>query len=63
MKCIYCGKYHLTLHRTNPKGQPNPGWACLPCIEIKEPELAKNIKEEGTEVEDDLQEVLNKFIP
>lgn len=48
MKCIICGisVRKTILHRTNPKGQMPAGWTCLPCIEKKEPELAKNIKQE-----------------
>lgn len=48
MKCMECGiSVQLTiLHRTNPKGQINAGWTCMPCIEKTELELAKNIKQD-----------------
>ena len=35
------------LSRTNPKGQPNAGWMCQDCIKLKEPELYKNLNDEG----------------
>ena len=34
------------LHRTNPVGQADAGWMCMPCIEKNESELARNIKSE-----------------
>jgi len=49
MNCINCGVSALKkpLSRTNPKGQPDAGWMCQDCIKEKEPELHKNLKEDG----------------
>jgi Zn-finger protein len=49
MKCIKCGcsMFDRMLHRTNPVGQSDAGWMCMPCIEKHEPELAKNLKGEA----------------
>jgi hypothetical protein len=59
MRCIYCLKSiaDVPLQRTQPKEQPNAGWACMPCIEKQEPELANNIKEEQSDIEKDLEEI------
>lgn len=56
MKCIICGISVIDkmLHRTNPKGQSDAGWMCMPCIENTQPELAKNIKEDQTPFEKDI---------
>jgi len=35
------------LSRTNPKGQSDAGWMCQDCIKTKEPELYKNLNDEG----------------
>ena len=35
------------LTRTNPTGQQDAGWMCQPCIKIMEPELYKNLKDDG----------------
>jgi hypothetical protein len=47
-KCTKCGCPCTArmLHRTNPKGQIDAGWMCMPCIEKQEPELANNIKKD-----------------
>lgn len=48
MKCKKCGASvsDIMLHRTEPKGQINAGWMCMPCIKKHEPELATNIQDE-----------------
>lgn len=35
------------LSRTNPVGQPDAGWMCQDCIKSNEPELYKNMKDDG----------------
>lgn len=52
MNCIKCGCSctERMLHRTNPIGQKDGGWMCMPCIKKQEPELAKNI-----ETDDDMK--------
>ncbi len=61
MKCIICGcsAQQRMLHRTKPLGQPDMGAMCLPCMEIKEPELAANVKQdmEQEPVLSDLHEI------
>ena len=48
------------LSRTNPKGQPDAGWMCQDCIKIKEPELYKNLKDEGDlKITNDIFEAIN----
>ena len=46
MNCISCGVSHTEkmLHRTKPTGQNDPGWMCMSCLDVEEPELANNIK-------------------
>lgn len=63
MKCISCNctAFKRMLHRTNPIGQPDGGWMCMPCIELHEPELAKNIKtEEDFSVIKKIESAINK---
>lgn len=45
------------LQRVNEKGVDGIWW-CEPCIEKHEPELARNIKEDETQVEKDLKDIL-----
>ena len=48
------------LSRTNPKGQPDAGWMCQDCIKIKEPELYKNLKDEGDlKITNDIFDAIN----
>lgn len=51
MKCINCGASceQRMLHRTKPKGQPDMGLMCFPCIKNLHPELAANIKQDFVE--------------
>jgi len=48
MKCTICGIscFQKMLHRTNPIGDSNPKWMCIDCMTKKEPELAKNTRED-----------------
>lgn len=58
-KCTYCNcsVFDRPLHRINEKGV-NALWACMPCIEKEEPELANNIKEDNSDgVIEDLTEI------
>ena len=60
-KCIKCGcsAFDRMLHRTNPKGQKDAGWMCMPCIEKHEPELAKNLKEDSDfKVVEDIEKII-----
>ena len=62
MKCINCNVscFDKPLSRTNPKGQPNAGWMCQDCIEIKEPELHENLKEDGDlKITNDIFDAIN----
>lgn len=46
--------------RTNPKGQPDAGWMCQDCIKLKEPELYKNLKDEGDlKITNDIFDAIN----
>lgn len=58
MKCKNCeiSAFDEMLHRVNPVGQ-NAIWWCMPCIEENEPELAKNIKEDGAKLERALKDI------
>jgi hypothetical protein len=49
MKCIVCkvSMFDKPLSRTKPTGQPDAGWMCQSCIEKEEPELYKNLNDEG----------------
>lgn len=59
MKCKKCGisVMKAPLQRVNEKGVDGIWW-CEPCIEKHEPELARNIKEDETQVEKDLKDIL-----
>jgi len=46
MKCHECGCSDGMLHRTGEIGSVHANWTCLPCIELTEPELADNIKDD-----------------
>lgn len=61
MDCCNC---HISvqkamLHRTNPLGQSDAGFMCLPCIQKLHPELAANIKADCDEapIISDLHEI------
>ena len=58
MKCENCGTsvFQRRLERVNPKGKKGIWW-CMPCIEKKEPELAKNIIADRTRLDKDLDEI------
>ncbi len=53
-----CGAsvFERPLQRVNPKGEAGIWW-CEPCIAKEEPELARNIAEDKTQVEKDLEEI------
>ena len=59
MKCKKCGisVMKAPLQRVNEKGVDGIWW-CEPCIKLHEPELSKNIKEDETQVEKDLKNIL-----
>jgi hypothetical protein len=59
MKCEKCGisVMKAPLQRVNEKGVYGIWW-CEPCIATNEPELARNIKEDETQVEKDLKDIL-----
>lgn len=58
MDCANCGTsvFNRPLQRVNPKGEDGIWW-CEPCIEKEEPELARNIKEDKSQVEKDLEKI------
>ena len=58
MICAHCGAsvFSRPLQRTNPKGEDGIWW-CMPCIEEVEPELHKNIQEDKSQVEKDLEKI------
>ena len=61
MECIKCktSMFDRMLHRTEPIGQENAGWMCMPCIEKHEPELAANMKsDEDFQVVKDVEDVI-----
>lgn len=63
MNCISCNCTHndRPLFRTKPVGQPDGGWMCMPCLDNLEPELAKNTREDMSQLEKDLfPELLKK---
>lgn len=63
MKCINCkvSMFDKPLSRTNPVGQPDAGWMCQDCIKNKEPELYKNLKNDGDlKTTNDIFESINK---
>lgn len=48
------------LSRTNPKGQPDAGWMCQDCIKLKEPELYRNLKDDGDlKITNDIFDAIN----
>ena len=47
------------LHRTNPIGELDAGWTCIDCIKSEQPELAKNIEADMSDVERDLEAILS----
>lgn len=49
MNCKKCGVsvFDKPLSRTNKKGEDDAGWMCESCINKYEPELYKNLKEDG----------------
>ena len=57
-KCEKCGAsvFGQPLQRVNPVGQIGIWW-CEPCIARHEPELARNIREDETDVERDLKAI------
>ncbi|HCY83097.1 MAG TPA: hypothetical protein DHV22_16590 [Xanthomarina gelatinilytica] len=59
MKCKKCGisVMKAPLQRVNEKGVDGIWW-CEPCIEVHDRELARNIKEDETQVEKDLKDIL-----
>jgi len=59
IKCKNCGTsvFDAPLLRVNPIGQDGIWW-CAKCLEKHEPELYKNLKEEETDVEKVLKEML-----
>ena len=62
MNCINCGvsMFDKPLSRTNPKGQPDAGWMCQDCIKLKEPELFKNLEEDGdVKITNDIFDAVN----
>lgn len=61
MKCANCGvsAFDRMLHRVNPIGKNGIFW-CMPCIHDKEPELAKNIEEDKTELEKAIEDICLK---
>lgn len=44
MVCHKCGKDAKALHAMDSPSLSSPMW-CMPCIELHEPEVARNIKE------------------
>jgi hypothetical protein len=47
------------LYRTSPLGTVPAGWMCMECMEVKEPELAKNLKgEDDFDVLKDIEDAL-----
>jgi hypothetical protein len=59
MKCAKCGVSVMEkrLERTVPLGEVNKIWMCIDCIGIEHPELAKNITEDRTDIDDTLDEI------
>ena len=58
LKCMNCGVsvFNKPLQRVNPKGEDGIFW-CEPCIAKEEPELARNIDEDKSQIEKDLEEI------
>lgn len=62
MECINCKAscFYKPLSRTNPVGQPDAGWMCQDCIKELEPELYKNLEEDGNlKVTNDIFNAIN----
>jgi hypothetical protein len=57
--CNKCGISVMVrpLQRVNPIGENGIFW-CEPCIEKNEPELFKNIQEDKTDVEKELENII-----
>lgn len=62
MKCANCGLSVMKepLKRVNEFGIKGIFW-CEPCIEKYEPELAKNLKEDESNIEKDLKNIFYGF--
>jgi len=60
MKCASCGisVFKTPLARVSPKGEIPAVWWCEKCLREKEPELAKNIKEDELPV---IEGLVNTF--
>jgi DNA-directed RNA polymerase subunit RPC12/RpoP len=58
MKCAKCGTSvnDVRLERVNPKGEKGIWW-CITCIKKYEPELAKNIIDDRTDIDNDLDNI------
>lgn len=59
-ECESCHCSGVTLERVNDKGAKGIFW-CMGCIELHEPELAKNIKNDKTELDQDIDDILNNI--
>lgn len=63
MCCKVCKRSAVVvpLHRTNPTGQSDAGWMCSDCIEKSEPELHKNMIDDGSiKLMSDIQKAINE---